>query len=98
VDIVDVASELDPGVGSGKPRDVELELEFKVLELARPPDQPSVLAERFTLGDFTDDGSLFDPPVIPVTFPALQGPVEDTAGGLGTEFRAQEQPGQQDKL
>ena len=86
VDAVDLATDLDPRVGSGKPRELELKLEFKVLELSGTPNEPSVLAESLSFGDFSDDGILLDPPMVPVPFPSLESPIKDFARLLRIEI------------
>jgi hypothetical protein len=86
VDAVNLTTDLDPRVGSGKPRELELKLEFKVLELSGSPNEPSVLAEGLSFGDFPDDGILLDPPMVPIPFPSLESPIKDSARLLCIEL------------
>jgi hypothetical protein len=65
---------------------LELKLEFKVLELSGSPNEPSILSKSLSFGDFSDDGILLDPPMVPVPFPSLESPIKDSAWLLCIEF------------
>jgi hypothetical protein len=56
---------------------MELELELKVFQLARSPNQPSVFTEGLSFGNFPNDRALVDPPMVPVPFPAIERAVKD---------------------
>jgi hypothetical protein len=85
VNALDLATDLNPRVGCRKPREMKLQLKLKVLEFSGTPNEPSVLAECFSFWNFSDNGLLLDPPMIPVPFPTIERPIKDPAWFLGIE-------------
>jgi hypothetical protein len=72
IDMIDLAANLDTGVGSGESRDPKLKLQLKICKPPSSPHEPRIFAKGCARRDLADDTPTLDSPMLFISLPALQ--------------------------
>jgi hypothetical protein len=70
--MIDLATNLNTGVGSGQSREPELKCQIKIREPSTSPHEPSILVECFARRNLAHDAPMLDTPILFISLPALQ--------------------------
>lgn len=89
---IDLAANLDAGIGSGSSRQTKLKSEFEIDQFTFFPNQPCVLVQPSAGLDFAYDGAVDNAPMVRIRFePGQRFAVKQADGFTGADARASDQ-------